>query len=275
MTAVVLREATKIAAFLRRDWHVALSYPMASAFSVVSLVVQALLFALIGRLVDPGRLPVYGGTHATYAEFVAVGLVVGLVVALMLERVATVLRQEQLQGTLEALLLTPTALGTVQAGSAAFELLAVPLHAMVLLAVIALTFGLRLHLEGVLPAVAVLVAFVPFVWGLGLAGAGAILTFRRGAGLVGLAATAMGITAGAYFPISVLPGWLETIAAANPLGLALEGVRETLIGGAGWSAVDQRLAVLVPLSAAAMALGVFVFRLAVERERRLGTMGMY
>jgi ABC-2 type transport system permease protein len=275
MTAAALREATKIAAFLRRDWHVALSYRMASAFSVVSLVVQALLFALIGRLVDPGRLPVYGGTHATYAEFVAVGLVVGLVVALMLERVATVLRQEQLQGTLEALLLTPTALGTVQAGSAAFELLAVPLHAMVLLAVIALTFGLRLHLEGVLPAVAVLVAFVPFVWGLGLAGAGAILTFRRGAGLVGLVATAMGITAGAYFPISVLPAWLETIAAANPLGLALEGVRETLIGGAGWSAVDQRLAVLVPLSAVAMALGVFVFRLAVERERRLGTMGMY
>jgi ABC-2 type transport system permease protein len=275
MTAVALREGAKVAAFLRRDWQVTLSYRMASAFSLVSLVVQALLFALIGRLVDPARLPVYGGTHATYAEFVAIGLVVGLVVGLMLERVATVVREEQLQGTLEALLVTPTALGTVQAGSAAFELLAVPLHAMALLAVIALSFGLRLQLDGVLPALVLVVAFVPFVWGLGLVSAGAILTFRRGAGIVGLAATAMGITAGAYFPVSVLPGWLQAISDINPLGLTLEGIREALIGGAGWDALDGPLVVLVPLSAAALVVGVAVFRLAVERERRLGTLGLY
>jgi ABC-2 type transport system permease protein len=275
MSAAALREGAKVGAFLRRDWHVMLSYPMSSAFSVVSLVVQALLFALIGRLVDPARLPVYGGTHATYAEFVAVGLVVGLVVALMLERVATVVRQEQLQGTLEALLVTPTALGTVQAGSAAFELLAVPVHAAALLAVIAVAFGLGLHLDGLLPAAVILVAFVPFVWGLGLMSAGAILTFRRGAGLVTLAATAMAFTAGAYFPIAVLPGWLEAPASVNPLGLALEGVRQTLIGGAGWAPVGERLAVLLPLSAVALALGVLAFRLAVERERRLGTLGLY
>jgi ABC-2 type transport system permease protein len=275
MSAAAVREGAKVAAFLRRDWLVTLSYRMSSAFSVVSLVVQALLFALIGRLVDPARLPVYGGTHATYAEFVAVGLVIGLVVALMLERVATVVRQEQLQGTLEALLVTPTALGTVQAGSAAFELLAVPLHAAVLLAVIALTFGLRLHLDGVLPAAVILVAFVPCVWGLGLVSAGAILTFRRGAGLVTLAATAMAFTAGAYFPVAVLPAWLASLSAINPLGLALEGVRETLIGGAGWAPVGERLVILLPLSAAALAVGVAVFRLAVERERRLGTLGLY
>jgi ABC-2 type transport system permease protein len=275
VTATALREGVKVAAFVRRDWHVLRSYRMASTFTVVAIVVQALMFALIGRLVDPARLPVYGGTHATYAEFVAIGMVVGLVVALMLERVATVVRQEQMQGTLEALLVTPTALGTVQAGSAAFELLVVPVHAAALLVVVAIAFGLRLHLDGVLPSLVVLAAFVPFVWGLGLAGAGAMLTFRRGAGVVGLAATAMAVTAGAYFPISVLPGWLESIAAANPLGLSLEAVRETLIGGTAWAGVGERLLVLVPLSCAAMAFGVLAFRLAVERERRLGTLGLY
>jgi ABC-2 type transport system permease protein len=274
-TSVLRGEAGKLGAFLRRDWQVALSYRLASAFGVVSLVVQALLFALIGKLVDPGRLPVYGGTHATYAEFVAIGLVVGLVVALALERVATVVRQEQLQGTLEMLLVTPTALGTVQVGSAAFELFAVPIHALLLLGVLAVAFGLRLHVDGILPALVVLTALLPLVWGLGLAGAGAILTIRRGAGIVGLAATLMSVTAGAYFPLTVLPGWLEQIAAVNPLGLTLEGVRGALIGGTGWDGVGGRLAVLVPLSLAAMAVGVWVFRLAVERERRLGTLGMY
>ena len=36
MTAVALRgEAAKLGAFLRRDWHVALSYRMASALGVL------------------------------------------------------------------------------------------------------------------------------------------------------------------------------------------------------------------------------------------------
>jgi hypothetical protein len=59
-------------------------------------------------------------------EFVAIGMVLSLVIALLLQRVATTVRQEQMIGTLESLLATPTATTTVQVGSAAFDLLFVP-----------------------------------------------------------------------------------------------------------------------------------------------------
>jgi ABC-2 type transport system permease protein len=275
MSAAIVRETGKIGAFLRRDLQVARSYRLGFAFGMVSLVAQAVLFSLIGRLVDPRLLPAYGGTRATYTEFVAIGIVVSLVVGLMLQRVATAIRQEQFMGTLEALLTTPTAIATIQVGAAAFDLLAVPVRMALLLGVIAIGFGLDLQTGGLLPAAALVVGFLPFVWGLGLVSAAAILTFRRGTGVVGLGATVMGISAGAYFPLSVLPGWLTAVAEANPLAIALDGLRHTLIGGEGWPVVSSDLAVLVPTSAAALAAGVLAFRAALQRERRLGTLGLY
>jgi ABC-type multidrug transport system permease subunit len=73
----------------------------------------------------------------------------------------------------------------------------------------------------------------------------------------------------------VLPGWLRTIAGFNPLTIAIRGLRSALLGGTGWTGVGTHVLELAPLSIAAMALGWFAFRLALARERRNGTLGMY
>jgi ABC-2 type transport system permease protein len=271
----VTGELAKLPAFLRRDLLIALSYRVAFAGDLLQLGMQAVIFYFIGRLVDPATLPAYGGTRATYLEFVAIGLVLSVVVALMLERVATAIRQEQLMGTLECLLATPTATTTIQVGSAAFDLLWVPVRMAVFLLILVVGFGLDVNSAGILPALVLLLGFVPFVWGLGLAAAGAILTFRRGAGVTGLAVTVLGVAAGAYFPLSVLPGWLETAARANPLAIALDGMRATLLGDAGWGAIAHDLLILMPAAALALVAGAAAFQLALARERRNGTLGLY
>jgi len=76
-------------------------------------------------------------------------------------------------------------------------------------------------------------------------------------------------------PIALLPDWLEWIMAVNPIAIALDGIREALLGGRGWSGVGPALLVLAPLSALSLAIGVTAFRLALRRERRLGTLGLY
>ncbi len=275
MTAALLAEAGKVGAFVRRDLLVAWSYKLAFFSDLVTMAAQAIVFSLIGQLVDPQRLPVYGGSHATYMEFVAIGIVLNLVIALLLERVGTAIRQEQVIGTLESLLTTPTRTATIQIGSAAFEFLWVPIRAALFLLAIALGFGLDMHAGGILPAAVVLLAFVPFVWGLGLVGAGTILTFRRGGGGAVAVATVLGLASGAFFPVDLLPGWLSWLTAVNPIAIALDAIREVLLGGAGWGEVASAVALLAPLSALSVAIGVGAFRLALRRERRLGTLGLY
>lgn len=275
MTAAALTEAGKIGAFVRRDLLIAWSYRLAFVTDVMSMAAQAFVFSIVGQLVDPAQLPSYDGSQTTYMEFVAIGLVLNLVITLLLDRVANAIRQEQVIGTLESLLTTPTRTATIQIGSAAFEFLWVPVRATLFLLAIALGFGLDLHTSGILPAAAVLFAFVPFVWGLGLVSAATMLTFRRGGGGAAAVAALLGLASGAFFPVELLPGWLSWTTVVNPIAIALDGIREGLLGGADWTQTWPAVLTLAPMSAAALAAGVLAFRLALKRERRLGTLGLY
>ena len=268
-------EAAKLPAFLRRDLLVTLSYRVAFLSDIVFITIQAVLFYFISQIVDPAQMPTYGGTPATYMEFVMIGVVVSTLSGLLLQRVATAIREEQMIGTLEALLTSPISPATIQVGSIAFNLLFIPVRMTVLLGVVALVFGLHFHADGIVPALVVLAAFVPFVWGLGLIGAAATVTFRRGAGLAAAGMSLLALVSGAFFPLALLPGWLQTLAEVNPVAITIEAMREALIGGAGWGAVRPDALLLMPLSAFAVVVGAFAFRAALQREHRRGTLGLY
>jgi len=271
----VAAELRKVPAFVRRDVLVLISYRAAFVSDLLFIGVQAVLFGFVAELVDPSKLPSYGGVTAGYFEFVMVGVVLTTVSGMLLQRVATAIRQEQLMGTLEALLATPTSTTTVQAGSIALDLAMIPLRMGALLVAVALTFGLDYELSGVLPSLAVLAAFVPFLWGLGLLTGAAMVTFRRGGGLLAVFMSVLGLASGAFFPLTLLPDWLQTIAEANPVAIAMESTREALIGGHGWAAVGDGILVLLPVSAFALFAGVMAFRTALAREHRRGTLGLY
>jgi ABC-2 type transport system permease protein len=268
-------ELRKIPAFVRRDFLVAWSYRTAFVSDLLNLTGQVLVFAFIGQMISPSELPRYGGTEVTYLEFASIGIALTVFVQFGLGRVGAALRGEQLMGTLESVLTTPTATATIQLGSVAFDLIYLPLRTAGFLAVTAALFGLHFSAAGLLPALLVVVAFIPFVWGLGIMSAALLLTVRRGAGAVGLLAILLGFTSGAYFPIDLLPGWVAATAAANPIALAIEGMRDALLGQATMSETLTTIAILAPLSLAALAVGLAAFRLALRRERRLGTLGLY
>ena len=273
--SVLVAEARKIPAFMRRDWLVMLSYRAAFAGDLFYIGIQAVMFGFVAELIDPSKLPSYGGVPASYFDFVMIGVVITTVCTVLLQRVAMAVRQEQMIGTLEALLVTPTSATTVQVGSVAFDLVFVPIRMALLLFAVAVTLGLGYEASGILPSAVLLAGLVPFVWGLGLITAAAIVTFRRGTGPLGVIMSVLGLASGAFFPLALLPAWLQTLAEANPVAIAMEGTREALIGGAGWSVVGSDLLVVVALSAAAMVAGVAAFRAALAREHRRGTLGLY
>ncbi len=273
--SLLLEEAAKLPAFLRRDLLVTLSYRVAFVADLFSLFTQALLFYFVGRMIQPGSLPSFGGSRVEYLEFVAIGIAVSVFVQLGLGRVAAAFRAEQLMGTLESMLTTPTSPATIQLGSVVFDLVYVPIRTACFLGVMVAAFGIDLAVGGLLPAFVLLLAFIPFVWGLGVLSAAAILTFRRGGGVTGIVGTLLALASGAYFPLALLPGWAETLARGNPIAIVLDGLRGLLLGGEGWTSILPELALLVPVSAASLGVGILAFRAALARERGRGTIGLY
>jgi ABC-2 type transport system permease protein len=272
---LVAGELAKLPAFLRRDFLIAWSYRVPFFTDAIGLAIQALLFYFVGLLVDQSKLPTYGGSSVTYMEFAAFGIALAAFVQLGLGRVAAAMRKEQLTGTLESLLMTPTAPATIQLGSVFYDLVYIPIRTAVFLVVIAIAFGLDFEPSGIAPAAAVLVAFIPFVWGLGLVSAAGMVTFRAGGAALGFMVTVLTLGSGAYFPLELLPHWVTTVAVLNPMALAIEGMREAMLGGGGWSAAGPSLIALVPLSILSLSLGAAFFRRALRREQGRGTLGLY
>jgi ABC-2 type transport system permease protein len=271
--STVVGEAGKVPAFLRRDFIEAWSYRAAFFSDAVNMALQALLFYYIGQIVDPGTLPTFGGGEITYFEFVVVGIAVAMVVGVGLFRAARAFRNEQLMGTLEVLLMTPTSVATIQFGSVVYDLLYVPVRTGLFFLAVTLAAGVDINTAGIPPAVVTLLCFIPFVWGLGILYAASTVTFKVAGG--GFLVSILTMTSGAYFPLSVLPGWVQTLSELNPMTLAVEAMRESLLGDGGWSDVGTALLVLAPASLVTLALGILAFRVALLRERRRGTLGLY
>ncbi len=266
-------EASKLLAFLRRDFLEALSYRTAFITDAVNMALQALLFFFIGKLVNPAVLPEFDGARVSYFEFVIVGIAISMTVGVGMFRAAAAFRQEQVQGTLEVLLMTPTAPATIQLGSVVYDVMYVPLRTGLFFTAVALSGHVDINAGGVLPALVTLLAFVPFVWGLGILYAGWTLTFKVTGG--GILLTVLTLTSGAYFPLQLLPDWIGVLADVNPMSLVTETMREALLGDGGWSDVGSALLVLVPAGLLTLLAGIAGFRAAVLRERRRGSLGTY
>ena len=273
--SAVPEDLRKLGAFLRRDFLVLISYRIGFLSDWFNLAVQVLILYFVGQLIDPSTLPEYGGSQPSYVEFAAVGIAVASLVQANLARVMAAIRGEQLMGTLEMVFLTPTAPTTVLLGSVVYDLLYVPIRTVIFLVLLTVLLDLGFSFSAIGPLVIVLLSFIPFLWGLSLIGAGSMLTFRRGGGVAGIVGLVLVVASGSYFPISVLPTWLQSFAEKNPVSVAVDGVREALLGTASVADALSDAATILPYAVVSLAVGLVALRLALRRERRRGTLGTY
>ncbi len=109
--------------------------------------------------------------------------------------------------------------------------------------------------------------------GLGLASAGVVLVSKEGEPVSWAFGTLSALAGGVYFPVDLLPSWLEPVSRALPTTHVLAVVRSTVSDGA--RASGSPMLVLALSAFAAAACGALVLRWGLSRARRLGTLGEY
>jgi ABC-2 type transport system permease protein len=77
---------------------------------------------------------------------------------------------------------------------------------------------------------------------------------------------------GVYYPVEVLPGWMQALSVISPATYALEGIRAAVLDGASLGDVWGDLWPLLVLGALAIPVGLAVFR-AGERYAKLKRSG--
>jgi ABC-2 type transport system permease protein len=260
------------ATFLRDMW-IATSYRVGMALSWGTSVLGILFVFFLSEAVGGAATSVerYGGN---YFAFVIVGLAFSNLMALGLGGIASRIREAQVMGTLELLLLSPNSLGVLLLGSSLWSH-GQALLTLVLYLIVGIALGMDLGQANVPMALAGLLLAILSFNALGLFAASLVLVVKQGNPVSTLIGAASVLLAGVFYPVSVLPSWLQTIAQFLPLTHALEITRRSALAGEGIETLWLPLVALIALTALFLPLGLWVCQRAVRIAQTDGSLSQY
>src|SRR5215813_10046645 len=248
-------------AFLFRGYHLTRRYiGWVIVFNFYALVTSATV-ALIG---------VAAGNYQLTLKLV-VGALLWNYLSWLYNEIAMSIAYERWEGTLEYTFMAPVSRLIHLLGVSLYSLLNSIVTSLIVLTGLVFLTNLNLrgaNLFGVLVVVAVsTLAFV----GLGLiAAVFPVMSAERGAEATHIFQGSLLLVSGVYYPIDVLPGWMQPLSAISPATYTLSACRKLFgvgepgsvaghLAGAPLSSVSYELFVLALMGAVLMPFGLWVF----------------
>lgn len=265
----------RMGAFLVRDFYVETSYRLSFLFTIGGVIVRALVFYFLSAFIETAAGPILGDYGGDYFSFVIIGIALGGYFSVGLTSFANALRQAQMTGTLEAMMMTPTPVSWLILGSAAWSYVYTTFRVLVYLVVGALFLGLDLSRANYLAASVVLLLSIIAFASLGILAAGVIMVIKRGNPVTAVFGNVSNLIGGVFYPVAVLPVWLQAVAYLLPITYALRAMRGALLAGASWADLVPDLLALSLFCLVLLPLSLLVFRFAVDRARAEGTLAHY
>lgn len=270
-----MRNLNRPFAFLMKDLQVATSYRLAFLLQFFGIGFTLTLFFFLSRLIDTSMNPYLGKYGGDYFSFVLIGVAVSNYLSTGLNTFSSKIRDEQVMGTLEAILTTPTRFSTFLLSSSIWSFLWASFQILVYILLGVLFFNLKLTNPNYPAAFLVLALTVISFSSLGILAASFILVLKRGDPINWLFTSLSRLLGGVYYPVAILPVWLQKASYVIPLTYSLEGMRMALLSGKGVMELKRELMALLLFSVIALVLGSFAARFAITKARRDGTLGQY
>ena len=200
-----------------------------------------------------------------------VGAVVWAYLGIIFEILTETVAWERWEGTIEYTFMAPLSRPIHLFGMGAFAIVYGVIRAVLLFGVVALFFDLNLSQANFAAALIVLlVASISFI-GIGMMTAVLpLISPEKGTQLGFIAQGLLLVVSGVYYPVEVLPQWMQWISVISPATYALDGMRDAIIDGAGITAMGDELWPLVVIGIVSVPLGLEVFRRGERYAKRHG-----
>jgi ABC-2 type transport system permease protein len=240
-----------------RKMHALVRQPWVLAFSVVQPAIWLFLFGqLFRRAIDiPGF-----AYHGTYLAYLVPGVIAMNAMSGNMWAGMTMIEEID-RGTLNRFLATPASRIGIMNASVVEQAVSTAVQSLIIVA-LGLAGGARYY--GGVAGVAVLVAasvLVGVVFGALSNAVG--MTLRSREAIIGVYTFFMlplMFLSSAFIQTSLMPGWMQAIAACNPLNWVVQIGRSALSAQPDWGAIGVRCGGLLVLAVACVAVSVATFR---------------
>jgi ABC-2 type transport system permease protein len=188
-----------------------------------------------------------------------VGAVIWAYLGVVFEQVTETVAWERWEGTIEYTFMAPVSRVVHLVGMGVFAVFYGFVRAAAVMGLTVLFIGIHLPHANYGAAIALLaIASISFI-GLGtMTAVLPLISPERGTQLGFVTQGLMLVVSGVYYPVSVLPGWMQWVAKISPATYALRGNRAQVLHGAGLAWADVWPLLLI--GAVSLPLGVAVFK---------------
>jgi ABC-2 type transport system permease protein len=200
-----------------------------------------------------------------------IGAVIWSYLGIVFEILTETVAWERWEGTIEYTFMAPLSRAMHLGGSGVFAVIYGLVRAILLFIVVAAFFGLQFEDANFVAALVILIVASISFFGIGMMTAVLpLISPEKGAQLGFVAQGMLLVVSGVYYPVEVLPQWMQWLATISPATYALEGIRAAVLDGAGVGAVWGDLWPLFLMGAVAVPLGLAVFRAGERYAKRNG-----
>jgi ABC-2 type transport system permease protein len=265
----------RIFAFLKKDFLIESSYKLAFIFNVFGVLFSVLAYFFIDRLFGNkivGQLQEFG---VNYFSYVLLSMAFFGYIGVGLGSFASRIRSEQVQGTLEAILLTPTKITAILLSLAFWNLILATLDLIIYISLGIFMFGIDFSKINILSTLVILLLTITSFSGLGILSAGFILVFKRGNPVSWIINNLEGLIGGVYFPVSVLPAWLQFLAGFFPITYAIRAIQLSVYRGYSAIQLAKEITFLVFFSIFLLPLSLAFFKYALKKAKINGSLTQY
>ena len=265
----------KSIAFVWRDFINELSYKFSFFMQLVGVLVTTVTFFFLSKLLgDAGisYLKPYGGN---YFSFVLIGVAFFSYLRVSVDGISKSIREGQMLGTLEALLVTQTGIPTIIISSSLYSFIFASFRVAVYLLLGVFVFDINMGNANLIGALLILFLTIVSFSSFGIISASFVMVLKKGDPVSSIFTSVSGILGGLYYPVSILPGWLQKLSYLLPVTYSLEGMRLALLKGCSLSALMPNIVALMVFSIIMLPLSIFIFGYAVRRAKIDGTLTQY
>lgn len=255
---------------MRRDAILFLSYRTQMVSQILGPLFSLVVFYYISQLLTNNTLESPGG----YFGFVVIGLAIVQILTISLGVMPVTIRQELVSGTIERFLVS--AHGPVNGifGAMLFPLVNALFSGTLMLVFAALIFGLPLTSTAPLAIPVALLgtfAFMPF----SLVLVGMVIAFKQVSSASQFIVTAVAIVGGLYFPIALLPEWIQWASEVQPFTPATDLLRHLLVGTPLEHSAALDLFKLCAFTLVLFPVAIYCLQRSIRYGQRTGTIAEY
>lgn len=265
----------KLCVFLKKGFFMEVSYKTNFFLVFFNTLFQVFIFYFVGRMMGAAALPYLDQYGGDYFAFVLIGISFASYSWTSVNSLSDWVRNEQMMGTLEAILSTPTRMSTLMVFSTLWHFVYTTVKVLICFAAGVLLFGFSFEGANILGALLIILLTVSSLIGLGMASAGVTLIIKKGNPIGVLFSMFSDILSGVYFPLTVLPFWLKGFSAFIPLTYSLKALRLVILKGYTIRQVLPEVFALIGFSVILIPVGFLVVHYSLRKAKIDGSLIQY